>query len=261
MYRLRICHCIPLLGLLGNAATAQVRVVTEHLPPYQIDLKNGQASGFATELVRQTFNDAGIPYQIEFQSWSRAYQLALRDKDTCIYSISKSADRQPKFQWIGELSYNKTALYGTAKRNDIHLESLEQAKQYVTAVTRDDVTHHYLLANGFVEGKNLYVLDNATSQLKVLTSRRQGIDLVIINETILTYRANETGHKVSEFRKLLALPDLPLDFHLACSLKTSKAIVNELRKSLGNLKADGRFDKIVQGWSEHLPQPASQNEL
>lgn len=161
----------------------------------------------------------------------------------------------------GELSYNKTAIYGSAKRNDIRLDSLEQAKQYVIAVTRDDVTHHYLLTNGFVEGKNLYVLDNATSQLKVLTSRRQGIDLIIVNETILKYRATESGLKVSEFQKLLALPDLPLDFHLACSLKTSKAIVNQLQQSLSKIKADGRFDKIVQGWSEHLPQPLIQNEL
>lgn len=251
MRKLRVCQSIPVLGLLAFVATAQVRVVTEHLPPYQID-QNGVAGGFATELVRQTFADAGIPYQIEFQSWSRAYQLALRDPDTCIYSISKSKDRQPLFHWVGELSFNSTAIYGLTDRTDIQLQSLEQAKNYVIAVTRDDVTHHYLLAKGFVEGKNLYVLENVANMLNVLAGRRQGIDLVVINETILKYRAAESGVAFAKFRKLLPLPDLPLDFHLACSLKTPASTVDKLRRGLARLKADGRFNKIVEGWSEQM---------
>jgi len=249
--KIRICSNITLLLLLAPVSGAEVRVLTEHLPPFQIDTP-GAATGFATDIVRQTFQDAGISYQIEFQSWSRAYQLALRDPNTCIYSISKSKDRQELFNWVGELSYNTTAIYGMANRRDIVLHSLEQAKNYVTAVTRDDVTHHYLLQHGFEEGKNLYVLENVSSMLNVLANRRQGIDLVIINETILKYRAIEAGLAPAEFHKLLVLPDLPLDFHLACSLKTPTAVVTQLRRSLQAMKADGRFDKIVAGWSERL---------
>jgi len=249
--KLRICSSVTLLVALTPALAAEIRVLTEHLPPYQIDTP-GKAAGFATDLVRQTFHDAGITYQIEFQSWSRAYQLALRDANTCIYSISKSKERLPLFQWIGELSYNTTAIYGLASRQDIVLQSLEQAKRYVVAVTRDDVTHHYLLKHGFEEGKNLYVLENVASMLNVLAGRRQGIDLVIINETILKYRAIESGLAPADFRKLLILPDLPLDFHLACSLKTPTATVERLRHSLQVIKSDGRFDKIVAGWSERL---------
>jgi polar amino acid transport system substrate-binding protein len=237
--------------MLAPVSGAEVRVFTEHLPPFQIDTA-GAATGFATDVVRQTFQDAGISYQIEFQSWSRAYQLALRDPNTCIYSISKSKERQALFQWIGELSYNTTAIYGLASRKDIKLHSLEQAKNYVIAVTRDDVTHHYLLQHGFEEGKNLYVLENVSSMLNVLANRRQGIDLVIINDTILKYRAVESGLAPAEFHKQLVLPDLPLDFHLACSLKTPEAVVAPLRRSLQAIKADGRFDKIVSGWSERL---------
>lgn len=251
MRKIRICSSITLLLMLAPVSGAEIRVLTEHLPPFQID-SAGAATGFATDVVRQTFKDAGISYQIEFQSWSRAYQLALRDPNTCIFSISKSKERQALFQWIGELSYNTTAIYGLTSRKDIVLNSLEQAKSYVIAVTRDDVTHHYLLQHGFEEGKNLYVLENVSSMLNVLTSRRQGIDLVIINETILKYRAIESGLTPAEFRKLLVLPDLPLDFHLACSLKTPAAIVARLRSSLQGIKTDGRFDKIVTGWSERL---------
>jgi polar amino acid transport system substrate-binding protein len=248
---IRVLRWIALLCASLPVSAATIRVLTEHLPPYQIDLR-GEASGFATDLVRQTFKDAGVNYRIEFQSWSRAYQLALRDANTCIYSISKSEERQPLFHWIGELSYNTTAIYAMADRKDIVLQSLEQAKDYVIAVTKDDITHHYLLAHGFVEGKNLYVLENVASMLNVLSGRRRGIDLVILNDTILKYRAVESGLTFAEFNKLLVLPDLPLDFNLACNLKTPTDTVEKLRTSLQNIKTDGRFDKIVSGWSEQL---------
>ena len=85
-------------------------VLTEHLPPYQIDTRNG-VSGFATDVVRRTFENVGIPYQIEVQDWSRAYQRTLRQADTCIYSISKSTERTPLFQWVGALAYTVTSMY------------------------------------------------------------------------------------------------------------------------------------------------------
>lgn len=251
MRKIRIYGAIALCLLSFTLQAKQIRVLTEHLPPYQIDEGN-HVGGFATELVRQVFQDAGIGYQIEFQSWSRAYQLALRDKDTCIYSISKSAERTPLFQWIGELSFNTTAIYALKSRIDIRLATLADAKKYVTAVTRDDVTHHYLLKHGFVENQQLYILDNVASMLNVLAGRQQNIDLVIINDTILRYRAQESGLEHSDFKKLLELHDLPLDFHLACSLKTAAPVVAKLRASLQQMKNDGRFATITHGWSERL---------
>ncbi len=233
------------------SAAVPVQVLTEHLPPYQIDGQNS-AGGFATELVKQTFAEAGISYQISFQSWSRAYQLTQRDSNTCIYSMSRSPERENLFHWIGELSYNQTALYTMASRHDVKIDSLDDARRYVVAVTRDDVTHHYLKSHGFEEGKNLYVLESISNMLPVLSGRRDDIDLIIVNDTILRYRAQEAGLEATQFRRLLVLKDLPLAFHLACSLKTSPEIVSKLRNGLKKLKADGRFEQIAGQWSERL---------
>lgn len=228
-----------------------IRVVTEHLPPYQINTAAGPR-GFATEIVQQLFKEADQPYHIEFQSWSRAYQLALRDPNVCIYSISKSDERQRLFHWVGALSYNITGIYALKNRTDIQLSSLDQARNYTIAVTRDDITHHYLLQHGFKEGKELYVLDTVDSMLQVLVNRPKEIDLVLVNDTILKYRAHEAGMTERQFVRLLDLPDLPLDFHLACSLKTSPALVAKLRDALNQLKRDGRYQKIVGEWSEQF---------
>lgn len=232
------------------AANQPIRILTEHLPPYQI--ANGtEVSGFATEVVRKTFAGAGISYEIEVQSWSRAYQLALRQPNVCIYSISKSAERTPLFHWIGAISYNHTSIYSLKSRGDIKLDSLQDAKKYVTAVTRDDITHHYLVKNGFTEGKELYLLENVSMMLNMLQGR-QDIDLVVINDTILKYRAQESGIELESLKKQLDLPELPLDFHLACSLKTDPVLISRLKLSLQELKNNGEFAGIVKGWSERF---------
>ncbi len=241
-------------ALLCDAANAEpatkVRIFTEHLPPYQI-VESQQISGFATEIVRKTFAKAAIDYQIEAYPWSRAYQLALRLPNTCIYSISRSQERQPLFHWIGAISYDITVFYSLKKRTDIKLTSLSDAKNYVTAVTKDDITHHYLVKHGFKEGKQLYLLENFSAMLNLLASR-DDIDLVILNETILKYRAAESGIKLDSLQKRLELPELPLDFHLACSLTTTPSVVEKLTQSFQQLKAQGDFAKVFATGSAQL---------
>ncbi len=256
---MRLWHSILASFALGYPAVTEakpltVRVFTEHLPPYQI-VEATQISGFATEVVRRTFELATVNYQIEASTWSRAYQMALRQPNSCIYSISRSEERLPLFHWIGAISHNSTAFYALKKRRDIHIKTLLDAKQYVTAVTRDDITHHYLLKQGFKEGEQLYVLENIAMMLNLLQNRND-IDLVILNDTILKYRAEESGVPLDALQKKLALPELPLDFHLACSLTTSAEVVKHLKQSLQQLKDNGEFERIVTGWSEKLPQPA-----
>ncbi|RVU37400.1 transporter substrate-binding domain-containing protein [Rheinheimera riviphila] len=248
--RQRFLGALLLLACCPTAGAKPIKVLTEHLPPYQIDTRSG-VSGFATEVVRRTFEIAGIPYQIEVQDWSRAYQRTLRQTNTCIYSISKSTERTPLFQWVGALASTITSMYSLKNRPDIQLKTLEDAKKLVTAVTKDDITHHYLLKHGFKEGEQLYLLESVTTMLNVLQGRKD-IDLVLINDTILKYRALESGVPLEALQKQMEVTDLPLDFHLACSLTTSTDIVTKLKTSLQQLKDSGEFSQIIAGWADKL---------
>jgi polar amino acid transport system substrate-binding protein len=245
-----LLRALLLLSWSFTIEAKPIMVLTEHLPPYQIDNGSG-VSGFATDIVKRTFENAGISYQIEVQDWSRAYQRTLRQTDTCIYSISKSTERTPLFQWVGALAYSATAMYSLKNREDIELKTIHDAKKWVTAVTKDDITHHYLLKHDFKEGENLYVLENVSSMLHVLQGRKN-IDLVLNNDTILKYRAAESKVPFDSLQKKLEVPDLPLDFHLACSLTTTADVVSKLKTSLDQLKNSGEYDKIIAGWTDRL---------
>jgi len=244
-----LCAIALLQPLLSHAAPS-IKLVTEHLPPFQMETPQG-LTGYATEIVQATMAQAKIDYTVEVMSWSRAYNLALRDANTCIYSISKGAEREQHFQWIGAISYSLTSIYSLKKRHDIQIKTLEDAKKYTIAVTKDDITHHFLLSRGFKEGEQLYVIENVYSMLNILKGRKN-IDLIIVNDTILKYRAEESGVPFIELKKQLELPELPLDFYLACSKKTDKAVADQLAASLQKLKDSGKFQQIRDQWADKL---------
>lgn len=250
MKAVKLLCAIALLQPLLSHAAPSIKLVTEHLPPFQMETPQG-LTGYATEIVQATMAQAKIDYTVEVMSWSRAYNLALRDANTCIYSISKGAEREQHFQWIGAISYSLTSIYSLKKRHDIQIKTLEDAKKYTIAVTKDDITHHFLLSRGFKEGEQLYVIENVYSMLNILKGRKN-IDLIIVNDTILKYRAEESGVPFIELKKQLELPELPLDFYLACSKKTDKAVADQLAASLQKLKDSGKFQQIRDQWADKL---------
>ncbi len=250
MKAVKLLCAIALLQPLLSHAAPSIKLVTEHLPPFQMETPQG-LTGYATEIVQATMAQAKIDYTVEVMSWSRAYNLALRDANTCIYSISKGAEREQHFQWIGAISYSLTSIYSLKKRHDIQIKTLEDAKKYTIAVTKDDITHHFLLSRGFKEGEQLYVIENVYSMLNILKGRKN-IDLIIVNDTILKYRAEESGVPFIELKKQLELPELPLDFYLACSKKTDKALADQLAASLQKLKDSGKFEQIRDQWADKL---------
>ena len=52
----------------------------------------------------------------------------------------------------------------------------------------DDVAHHFLTSNGFIENESLYVLNNYDALLKLLEMPNRNIDFVILNDDLLAYR-------------------------------------------------------------------------
>ena len=81
MKAVKLCSGIFLLLPTLSFAAPQLKIVTEHLPPFQMDTAQG-GTGYASQIVQATMAHAQIDYSIEVMSWSRAYNLALRDANT-----------------------------------------------------------------------------------------------------------------------------------------------------------------------------------
>ncbi|WP_157673832.1 substrate-binding periplasmic protein [Cognaticolwellia beringensis] len=228
-----------------SAISASINIVTEHLAPFQI-VKDNTISGLFTEIIEATLKEANITYHIDAHPWSLSYNRALKEENTCIYSIVRIPQRDALFQWVGHIATSSTSFY-SLKNSPIKISSLEQAKDYKVAVIKDDVAHHYLLSKGFIENKNIYVMDNNEALLKLLEVPNRQIDLIVINDDLLTNRVNNAIES-SKYKNVHTFENFKFEFYFACSLKTEKSIIQSLSKAMDKLERKGVFTKIKRKW-------------
>lgn len=237
------------VSILETALAAKLTVVTEHLAPFQI-VDSTSITGLSTEIVEATFDKSGYEYIIEAHPWSLSFNRAKHKENICIYSLARIPERLSSFQWVGHLATSSISIYAL-KKNNITIASLEEAKQYKTAVIKDDVTHHYLLSKGFVENENLYVMSNYDALLLFLETPSRKIDLVLINDDLINNRV-ATKEEAGKYINVYVLEELSLDFYLACSLQTNKNIVNNLADIMKNLELSGVNSRIRNKWRKKM---------
>lgn len=241
---------LALATLACPAWSADLRVVTEDWPPYNYS-DHGRITGVVSEVVLAALDRSGLDYTVEVLPWARAYKLALNEPNVLIYSILKLDSRAQLFKWIklGDLAIEMHLLRPKFRR-DVRVNVLEDAKAYKVGVTRDTSTHHFLLAHGFRNGKNLFPV--SCEQLNALKSRpcTRRVDLT-------------TGDRLSvacTLKKAELPPDywVPLlllfkeDLYMAFSLGTPDEVVSRVRQGMEMVRADGTLSRVTDKYNRML---------
>lgn len=256
---LKVSSLVKLFGLnalllcLASASAQQTKlsIVTEHLPPLQYLNSEQRVTGLSTQIVKELMRRSDYAFDLNLHSWTRAYQLALNVENTCIYSMAKLPTREALFKWVGALVKTNSVFYALKSNKNIAIEQLDDAKQYITAVIKNDAPHIALLNQGFVEGKNLYVVHDISAMFKLLVLR-ESIDLIIADELTLNERLKTANLDINQIKSVFEIKDIPLELSFACNLNTRAEVVDSLTKSLTQMIADGTYDKILKNWQLDL---------
>lgn len=230
-----------------GALSQTIVVVTEELPPFQI-LKNGQLGGFATEIVQACFEQAGLSYTIAAYPWARAYNTALTMGNTCIYSIVRTPEREDKFKWSSLITHVRARMYAYRKNNQLIPKSLEETRKHLVAVARDDVTHQFLLAKGFVPDENIFVVNSSKEVFRAISSFND-ISLTILDDLTLPYRAKDAGVSPDNLVVAFDIPDLTLAQWVAFSRDTPDDVVSRFTAAFNSLNNDGTIAHIKKRWN------------
>lgn len=233
----------------------KVILVTEQLPPYQIVNKDtGEITGFATEIVLETLKRAKLDYYLKAYPWVRTYNLALKKPNHCVYSTARLPSREYLFTWIGPVTENSNAVIWSLKSNEHsdHIKSIEDLKQHITAVNKNDATHTGMLNLGLTENKNLYVVQHTQSLVKLLFERPE-IDFIVADDITIPHRAKVAGVPVELLHRVIEVENLSLNFHLACNKNSDKEVISKLTNSLASIHKDGSYQKILKKWIKEMP--------
>lgn len=222
-------------GLIAN----EVRVLTEHLPPYQI-AKNGQiVSGSSYLIMAEVLKRANIEATTEVAPWIRTYRTALNEPNTIIYSITRSKERELLFNWVGQLHHLEYSFFSKNENKNIHIETGADALNYTVVSVRGSFEASSLQRQGFKVGENLILVVDYITAWKMLQLGRA--DLTYGNEPVFVGGvADDTlfkrhGNVVEIF-----------DLYVAANLKTDEKILRRLSSALQSVKQDPSFKELFK---------------
>jgi polar amino acid transport system substrate-binding protein len=139
-----------LLSATG-AACAEVpfalHLTTEPSAPYSM-LEGDRVTGISTDMVRGILERSGVAYTIDVLPWKRAYTQALERSDGCVYSTTRTPEREPLFKWIGPIGEADWVLMARADRK-LNLQTLDDARPYRIGTYNGDARDVYLRERGF----------------------------------------------------------------------------------------------------------------
>ncbi|MCV2366495.1 substrate-binding periplasmic protein [Roseateles oligotrophus] len=109
--RIAVGSCLLALCLTRPAMGQHLTLLTEEYPPYNMSGAKGQVSGISTQIVKALLTEAGLEYEVTLYPWARAISMARVQINTCVYSMSRTPEREALYKWIGPLVYNDWALF------------------------------------------------------------------------------------------------------------------------------------------------------
>jgi polar amino acid transport system substrate-binding protein len=234
---------VALVAYQPFALADDIQIVTEEYPPYNYQ-EDQEIKGVSTEVVKAVLREVGIQAEIMLYPWARAYHTAQHEKNTLIYSISRTPNREALFKWVGVIAPIEFYIFASKERPDIKIQTLEDAKQYQIAVVREDALDQFFTQQGF---PNLYRLNHNEAAMKMVLTQRA--ELWPISEYAGYYFLQKQHHSISDVRKVFRIEGFASgDQYMAFSPSTPDELVNKFRTGLQSIKDQGIYQQILDDY-------------
>jgi len=219
--------------LLGNTID-NLKIYTEEYPPYNYFNQNkNKVEGIYVEIVEYILKDNNSKLSgkdIQLVPWARAYRSALTEKNTAIFALTWTEERDSLFKWVGPVT-NTSQVLIAKKNRGIKITKVEDINKYNIGVVRDDVAEQILINSG-IDSKKIQQAHSPVLCARMLEAGR--IDLWAYGEGPARFimRTDFGGFDNYEVVHILREGEMYIGFHK----DTSDEIVNMFRKSLEKLK-------------------------
>ncbi len=237
-----VCMSLILSVLTSADAEVTIQMVCSEYPPFEFTDENATINGFSVELLRAILNKSEIKETLKVYPWKRAYTMAVKEKNTLVFSTTRHPERESLFHWVGPIISRATYLYKLRTRTDIHVTKLEEAKVYQVGAVRGFASEQDLFDAGFEIGKNLQNVTRPIQNVRKLFAGR--IDLVASEEFPILYYVKQLGHRPDELVRVLEFK-FSGDFYYAFNINTDKNLVERFQNAFDKVKAEGIYDEII----------------
>jgi polar amino acid transport system substrate-binding protein len=247
-----VCSVFALLFagaiLVATPAAAQspadIRLMTEEYPPFNFD-DGGMLKGMSVDLILKVYEKAGFTItkgSIRLMPWARGYATVQKEANTCLFAMTRTAEREPLFKWVGPIAPTKIGVIAKKERN-IRVASAAELSKYRVGVVRDDVGEQ-LLAKAGIDTAKMDRSSNLDAMLKKLAKGR--VDVIAYEGNVTAWELKSLGFNAADYETIHVLKEGEVFY--AFHRSTPDSVISTLQKALDSLRDDGTQERIVNAY-------------
>ena len=222
-------------------AGENIKLMTEIFPPFQYEHEE-ELIGISTEIVNAIQKEMNVKNKIKVYPWPRALKIVDKKKNTAIFSMLRTPERENKYKWVGPLT-SMHLVFFKKKGSSITLNTIEDAKKVAkVGVTKGVANFEMLQGKGF---KNLDVLTSGNDEKNIRKLVKGRIDLwpTLLMSGLYNARLQGLSGEIVPIENVIAFSG---DMYIAFNKKTDDATVLKWQKALDALKKNKTVEKIIK---------------
>ncbi|WP_170107137.1 substrate-binding periplasmic protein [Roseibium marinum] len=230
-----------------KAASRQIHIVTQDFAPLQWD-NNGKPDGYVADFMLAVVDRVRerLPVSVgsfDFLPWKRAMLTAQLEPNVLFFSLSRTQEREDKFEWLGEVSPYGQYFYQLESRPAIAVDRIEDLMSLKLRIGVQDGgnLHSYLEQLGFGGNGNLVPITDYHQGIEMLYLGR--LDLVPLTAFLAEASACRMGYDGALLKPVVFIEALAQPLWAVFSKESDPELVEAFRQEMAVLRENGFFDK------------------
>lgn len=224
-YRVRFSLLVTICSGSLPLHAMPLTINTEEYPPFNYVDDQGQIIGSATRLLRDALRQADMEARFRLLPWARAYTEARLREHHCVYSTTRTHEREALFHWVGPLVTNEWSAFSLAER-ELSIDSLEDLNAWRVGSFREDAVGDYVANHG------IKVLRAPSERENIARLKAGLLDVIVTGKATGEFMAEEQDIALAHLFTFYRTP-----LYLACHPSVSEAQLARLQKQLDTLRA------------------------
>jgi len=241
MKRLKQLSIVSMFFIISfNSNSQEMKMYSEEWAPINF-IKDGVKQGVSIDVLDLMLKKMGSKQSkndIQFVPWSQGYHFISTKKNTMLFAMTRSDERESLFKWVCPITQNEIHVWSKSDAN-IVIKSDKDLNSYTYATVPKDASEQLIIKKG-VSKRNLKRSQSYITNLKRLSEGK--VQLVVDNIKGMKANAKAIGVPFSNFKSVKMLNKF--DICYAFSKDVSDEVVEKYQKALDSVEADGSLKTL-----------------
>ena len=224
---------------LSATSPQDLTYLTEEYFPFNYT-QDGVAKGISPDLLRAVWREMGVkPQPILVLPWARGYQRIQQEKNTVLFSMARTPERETMFKWVGPIYVARFVLI-SKRGGGFNIHGLRDLQGMRIGTLREDVSDA-LLDDAKSFARVEAVSDMSQNLSKLLANR---LDMIAYEENAWWRMAERNDLSPEHFEVVYVIRETPV--YYAFHPSAPQSLIDRFQQALDTVRNSPEYEWILR---------------